>query len=157
MITETESKSIPYSDEQINEYYEVFSFFDRHNTGRINLNELGLIIRSIGFNPSDLLVKQFQHEYEQNDIEKINFQQFLQILIYFTNEIEDEIDIIEAFRVFDKEGQGFISKEELMHIMTHLGEKLSMEEAEEMMHDADIYCDGKIRYEEFVKIMTQLN
>ncbi len=43
-----------------------------------------------------------------------------------------------------------------MHIMTHLGEKLSIEEAEEMIHEADIYCDGKIRYEEFVKIMTQL-
>ena len=44
-----------------------------------------------------------------------------------------------------------------MHVMTHLGEKLSTEEAQEMMNDADIYCDGKIRYEEFVKIMTQLN
>ncbi len=44
-----------------------------------------------------------------------------------------------------------------MHIMTHLGEKLSMEEAEEMMKDADIYCDGKIRYEEFIKIMTQFS
>jgi hypothetical protein len=26
-----------------------------------------------------------------------------------------------------------------------------------MIRDADIYCDGKIRYEEFVKIMTQLH
>ncbi len=41
--------------------------------------------------------------------------------------------------------------------MTHLGEKFSIEEADEMIQDADIYCDGKIRYEEFVKIMTQLN
>jgi calmodulin len=102
MITETEF----YSDEQINEYREVFTFFDRDNTGEINLNELGLIIRSIGFNPSEITIKQFQQEYEQNRIDKINFQQFLQILICLTNEIEDEIDIIEAFRVFDKEGQG---------------------------------------------------
>ena len=96
------------TDEQMNEYHEVFSFFDRHNTSRINLNELGLIIRSIGFNPSEILIKQFQDEYEQNGIDKINFQQFLQILICLTNEIDDEIDIIEAFRVFDKEGQGMI-------------------------------------------------
>lgn len=52
---------------------------------------------------------------------------------------------------------GFIAKEELFHIVTHLGEKLTSQEAEEMMEDADIYCDGKIRYEEFVKIMTELN
>lgn len=108
MISETEVKLFPYSNEEINEYYEVFSFYDRHNTGSINLNELGLIIRSIGFNPSELLIKQFRDEYEQIGIDKINFQQLLQILVYFTNEIEDEIDIIEAFRVFDKEGQGMI-------------------------------------------------
>jgi len=106
MITETEFQSISYSDEQINEYREVFSFFDRHNTGQINLNELGLIIRSIGFNPSEITIKQFQQDYQQNRIDKINFQQFLQILISLTNQIDDEIDIIEAFRVFDKEGQG---------------------------------------------------
>jgi calmodulin len=106
MITETELNSISYSDEQINEYHEIFSFFDRHKTGEINLNELGLIIRSIGFDPSEIIIKQFQQEYQQNRIDKINFQQFLQILICLTNEIDDEIDIIEAFRVFDKEGQG---------------------------------------------------
>lgn len=103
MIAEIELNN---STEQLNEYREVFSFFDRHNTGEINLNELGLIIRSIGFNPSEILIKQFQDEYQQNEKDKINFQQFLQILIYLTNEIDDEMDIIEAFRVFDKEGQG---------------------------------------------------
>jgi Ca2+-binding EF-hand superfamily protein len=108
MLTETEFQTISYSKEEINEYYEVFSFFDRHKTGQINLNELGLIIRSIGFNPSETIIKQFQQEYEQNGIVKITFQQFLQILICLTNEIDDEIDIIEAFRVFDKEGQGMI-------------------------------------------------
>ncbi|CAF1110887.1 unnamed protein product [Adineta steineri] len=153
MITELEC----YSNEQLNNYQEIFSFFDRYNTGEIHVNELGLIIRSIGFDPSEIKIKEIQEEYIQNGLDKINFQQFLQILISFTNEIDDEIDIIEAFRIFDKEGQGFIIKEELLHIMTHLGEKLSIEEAEEMMNDADIYCDGKIRYEEFVKIMTELN
>jgi len=44
-----------------------------------------------------------------------------------------------------------------MYIMTHLGEKFSFDEAQQMLDEADIYCDGKIRYEEFVRIMTQLN
>jgi calmodulin len=99
MITESEF----YSAEKLNEYREIFSFFDHHNTGKIHLDELGLIIRSIGFHPSENRIKQFQQDYGDN---QIDFQQFLQILICLTNEIEDEIDIIEAFRVFDKEGQG---------------------------------------------------
>jgi calmodulin len=113
MITESELfnqqiKSISYSHEQLDEFREIFSFFDRNNTDTIDLNELGLIIRSVGFNPSELIIKQYQQEFKQNGIDKINFQQFLQVLIDFTNEIDDEIDIIEAFRVFDKEGQGMI-------------------------------------------------
>ncbi|CAF1267430.1 unnamed protein product [Adineta ricciae] len=163
MLTET---NFNLTDGQMNEYEEIFTYFDRKNTGRIDVNDLGLIIRSAGLNPSDMKLKEIQDDYERNKINEIDFQQFLQILINLTNEIDDEIDLIEAFRVFDKEGQGnqsyihlmsFITKEELFHIVTHLGEKLTSEEAEEMMEDADIYCDGKIRYEEFVKVMTELN
>lgn len=91
--------------EQMNEYEEIFTYFDRGNTGRIDVNDLGLVIRSAGLNPSDMKLKEIRDDYEQN---QINFQQFLHILINLTNEIDDEIDLIEAFRVFDKEGQGTI-------------------------------------------------
>ena len=59
----------------------------------------------------------------------------------------------EAFRVFDKDGNGFISAAELRHIMTNLGEKLTDEEVDEMIREADIDGDGQINYEEFVKVM----
>ena len=41
---------------------------------------------------------------------------------------DTEEDIIEAFRVFDKDGNGTISAAELRHVMTNLGEKLTDEE-----------------------------
>ena len=53
----------------------------------------------------------------------------------------------------DTEGNGFISAAELRHIMTNLGEKLTDEEVDEMIRDADIDGDGQINYEEFVKVM----
>jgi calmodulin len=43
-------------------------------------------------------------------------------------EQDTEDDIIEAFRVFDKDGNGTISAAELRHVMTNLGEKLTDEE-----------------------------
>jgi hypothetical protein len=39
---------------------------------------------------------------------------------------DTEEDIIEAFRVFDKDGSGVISAAELRHVMTNLGEKLTV-------------------------------
>ena len=39
-------------------------------------------------------------------------------------------------------------------MMNNLGEKLTEEEIEEMILEADIDGDGQINYEEFVKLMT---
>ena len=50
-------------------------------------------------------------------------------------------------QVFDKDGNGYISASELRHVLTNLGEKLSEEEVDEMMKEADIDEDGQIKYE----------
>ena len=50
-------------------------------------------------------------------------------------------------RVFDKDGNGFISAAELRHVMTNLGEKLTDEEVDEMIREADIDGDGQVNYE----------
>jgi len=60
---------------------------------------------------------------------------------------DSEEEIKEAFRVFDKDGNGFISAAELRHVMTNLGEKLTDEEVDEMIREADIDGDGQVNYE----------
>ncbi len=56
-------------------------------------------------------------------------------------------------QVFDRDGNGFISAAELRHVMTNLGEKLTDDEVDEMIREADVDGDGQINYEEFVKMM----
>ena len=70
---------------------------------------------------------------------------------------DSEEEIREAFKVFDKDGNGFISSNELRHVMTNLGEKLTDEEVDEMIREADLDGDGQINYEEFVKMMMNQN
>jgi hypothetical protein len=50
-------------------------------------------------------------------------------------------------RIFDKDDDGFISVEELRHIMQSLGEKMSDADLDEMIAEADADSDGLINYE----------
>ncbi len=49
--------------------------------------------------------------------------------------------------MFFQDGNGFISAAELRHVMTNLGEKLTDEEVDEMIREADIDGDGQVNYE----------
>lgn len=62
-------------------------------------------------------------------------------------ETDNDEELREAFRVFDRDGNGYISAAELRHVMTNLGEKLTDEEVDEMIKEADVDGDGIISYD----------
>ena len=69
------------------------------------------------------------------------------------NDENAEEEMLEAFKIFDADGGGNISADELRQIMLNLGEKLTEEEIEDMVKEADIDGDGEINYNEFVRMM----
>ena len=58
--------------------------------------------------------------------------------------------------MFDKDGNGFISAAELRHVMTNLGEKLTDEEVDEMIREADIDGDGQVIYATVINLGSEL-
>uniref|UniRef100_K4DIE3 RCaMP n=2 Tax=Entacmaea quadricolor TaxID=6118 RepID=K4DIE3_ENTQU len=142
------------TEEQIAEFKEAFSLFDKDGDGTITTKELGTVMRSLGQNPTEAELQDMINEVDADGDGTIDFPEFLIMMARKMKDTDSEEEIREAFRVFDKDGNGYISAAELRHVMTNLGEKLTDEEVDEMIREADIDGDGQVNYEEFVQMMT---
>ncbi|XP_022173746.1 calmodulin-alpha isoform X1 [Myzus persicae] len=137
------------TEEQIAEFKEAFSLFDKDGDGTITTKELGTVMRSLGQNPTEAELQDMINEVDADGNGTIDFPEFLTMMARKMKDTDSEEEIREAFRVFDKDGNGFISAAELRHVMTNLGEKLTDEEVDEMIREADIDGDGQVNYEDF--------
>ena len=63
-----------------------------------------------------------------------------------TSDLESEEEMRETFRVFDKNGDGYISAAELRIVLANMGEKYSHDDVECMIREADINGDGLVDY-----------
>ena len=55
--------------------------------------------------------------------------------------------------MFDRNKDGYVDAKELKKVTTTLGQRLTNEEVDAFMAEADLDGDGKLNYEEFVKMM----
>lgn len=76
---------------------------------------------------------------------------FLKLMSDYKREPENEDDICDAFKEFDEDGNGTISLKELKKMLTGMGEKLSDEEFDFMLKEANVSGTGNVKYEDFVK------
>ncbi|RWW20025.1 hypothetical protein GW17_00015880 [Ensete ventricosum] len=153
------------TDDQIAEFKEAFSLFDKDGDGLnppgshfvlhlfFTTRSLGTVMRSLGQNPTEAELQDMINEVDADGNGTIDFPEFLNLMARKMKDTDSEEELKEAFRVFDKDQNGFISAAELRHVMTNLGEKLTDEEVDEMIREADVDGDGQINYEEFVKVM----
>merc|ERR1712060_664618 len=110
-------------------------------------------MRSLGQNPTEAEILDMIAEADTNGSGTIDFAEFLNLIARKIKDGDAEEELRAAFRVFDRDGNGLISASELRHVMTHLGEKLSEEEVDIMIQEADVDMNGQINYEEFVRVM----
>ncbi|XP_034164101.2 calmodulin-1a [Pangasianodon hypophthalmus] len=141
------------TEEQITEFREAFMLFDKNGDGSISTAELGSVMRSLGQKPTDTELYDIIREVDADGNGRIDFPEFVTMMVRKMKDTGGEDEIHEAFRVFDKDGNGFISGAELRVVMMNLGEKVTDGEVDEMIREADKDGDGQVNYQEFVQMM----
>lgn len=111
-------------------------------------------MRSLGMNPTQAELQDMINEVDADGSGTVDFPEFLTMMARKLRTEDYEEEICEAFKVFDKDGNGYITADELHHVMTSLGEKLTDDEAKEMIREAGADQQGRINYHNFVKMMT---
>ncbi|TKY61392.1 Calmodulin protein 8 [Spatholobus suberectus] len=140
-------------EEQIGEFLEAFCLFDKDGDGCITIEELGTAIRSLDENPTVEELQIMMNEVDTDGNGTIEFGEFLNLMARKMKETEAEEELKEAFRVFDKDQDGYISPSELRSVMRTIVEKVTEEEVEQMVKEADLDGDGLVDYEEFVRML----
>lgn len=144
------SRGVQFNEDQISEFQEAFLLYDQRGDGKIPVSQIGDVMRALGQNPTESEVKKLVNEHRADD--RVTFEVFLPIMqaICGRSSTDTSDDFIEGLRHFDKDGNGFITIAELRHLLTTIGEKLSDEEAEQLLAGHED-SKGNINYENFVK------
>ena len=142
-------------DPKTRELNEAFKMFDRDKDGLINYIELGYVLKSQGFNPNNQELIEMIHDVDENEDDKITFEEFL-ILMHSRLKKEDiENELNEAFNAYDKSKKGVISVKEFKRILNTLGNKICEEEVDEIIQKVDPKNKGFIDYKELTKIIVE--
>ena len=123
---------------------------DKDGDGTIDASEIAIVFRSLGQQISEKDMKEIVAVLDSDGNGTIGFDEFLDMMSMLK---DPEDEMMKAFQVFDADGSGNITAQELRATMGKLGVKLTDDEVDDMINEADTDGDGQISYEEFSNMM----
>ena len=121
------------------ELKESFDLFDTDGNNTIDVKELKVAMRTLGFESSKEDVMRMMKEADRNNSGVLEFPEFLDMMAQkiverdsFSND-----DMLKAFKLFDDDQTGRISFKNLRRVCKELGENFTDEELYEMLEEGD--------------------
>ncbi|KAF7459144.1 centrin [Cryptosporidium felis] len=150
------AKRTELTEQQKQEIKEAFELFDGDSIGYIDMKEVKVAMRALGFDPKKEELRKLLSSVELNNgmVSYSEFYDLVETKILQRDPIEE---ILKAFKLFDDDGTGKITFKNLKRVAKELGENITDEEIQEMIDEADRDGDGEINQEEFIRIMKKTN
>merc|ERR1712119_247155 len=134
-----------------------FDLFDTKKVDFLSADDLGEIMRAMGFRPTEEELKDLLLEIDEDGSGEIEFAEFCQLCATFLVEDPDmetmKRELKDAFRIYDKEGNGFITTETLRGLISELLAPLTEEELEGILEELDEDGSGSMDFDEFCEMM----
>jgi calcium-dependent protein kinase len=143
------------NESQIKALRDVFTVLDANGDGLLTSKEMkeGLLKSGLTDIPADL--QQIMEDVDSDGSGVIDYTEFLAATVDRRNYTEESV-VWEAFRIFDKNGDGNISKEELAEVLGDGSVKnIIGEEIENLLKEVDGNGDGQIDFQEFMVMMKK--
>ncbi|KAJ0106499.1 hypothetical protein Patl1_19026 [Pistacia atlantica] len=127
--------------------------------GSLTILELAALLRSLGLKPSGDQVHVLLANMDVNRNGSVEFEELVNAILPDMNEtmLVNQEHLLEVFRAFDRDGNGYITAAELAGSMAKMGQPLTYKELTEMIKEADTNGDGVISFNEFAAVMAKSN
>ena len=110
---------------------------------------------SLGFETKSAAIFQMISDLDADGNGNIDFGEWLTLMTKRVNDKDSRANINKIFALYDDERTGFISAKNLRRVAQELGENISNEEIDELIHRADLDHDGLVSEDEFYQIVTR--
>ena len=140
-------------EERMQMINEVFDNFDKDKGGYIDSRELASVLRALGRGKDQKEIDEFMEKVDKNKNGRIERQEFMDAMneMYSVPQTTVE-EVVEAFKIFDKDNSGKISLDEMKTILLKFTDDFNEEEVEEIFHLIDTDNSGEISYAEFAEV-----
>ncbi|KAG4075780.1 hypothetical protein HA402_003606 [Bradysia odoriphaga] len=149
--------AVSLDQEQQNMFKKAFAMFDTGKTGSIEKEKVRTILNTLGHTYDDMELLSMLDSEDVEGTGKLNFESFCRVALHFNEEVDDEAlqkELKEAFRLYDKDGNGFIPISSLREILGALDDQLTGEQLNEMIAEIDTDQSGTVDFDEFMEMMT---
>ena len=126
-----------------------FNNFDKDQDGLISYQELKELMKQTTKSFIEADLQDLLNEVDINEKGQINCKTYIDIISKLNRKNDTDDEIIEVFKIFDKDNSGLISTKKIMDVFLKIDENIKEEEVLQMIKECDIDQDGYLNFEEF--------